>query len=341
MLDLVPPVLRRDSYAAATYIGALGAAAVIGLYGLARLLAPTADRDPAVAGVDAVVVTVCLLVARLASRGSLRTAARQNAAMLTVLSVITAGVLVESLIVPQREPQLLVHYLLCLAVGGVVMRSWRLHLTYLVAFAAAWLLLHLARDNAVLDWLPTFLVAGGMSCVVHAFTDTVYRTTRERELRARAEARVDELTGLPNRLGLADQVRRLAATATRAQTPVWGAFIDVDHFKQVNDTLGHAAGDELLKAVGRALLGAARGADAVARWGGDEFVLLGLGDPPAAEHFEARLAAALHQDNPLASGGWTATVTAGVAATGPAPDRQQVEEMLAVADARMYERRTA
>jgi len=84
----------------------------------------------------------------------------------------------------------------------------------------------------------------------------------------------DSLTGLPNRVLLADRLDEALTAAQRHHRRVAVAFLDIDRFKVINDTLGHDVGDELLKHVGQRLLGCVRGGDTVARLGGDEFAIV-------------------------------------------------------------------
>ncbi|HUY06265.1 MAG TPA: EAL domain-containing protein [Acidimicrobiales bacterium] len=84
----------------------------------------------------------------------------------------------------------------------------------------------------------------------------------------------DSLTGLPNRALIRDRIEQMLARARRDQLPCAAMFLDLDNFKDVNDTLGHKAGDDLLVAVSQRLKSAVRGVDSVGRLGGDEFVIL-------------------------------------------------------------------
>jgi diguanylate cyclase (GGDEF)-like protein len=118
--------------------------------------------------------------------------------------------------------------------------------------------------------------------------------------RRRAEQRIeflahhDALTGLVNRSALLDEIRKaLVAIARGGQIAI--LFLDLDRFKAVNDTLGHAVGDELLRQVAARLTAAVRQNDVVARFGGDEFVILqtGLKTPQDAAHLARRLIASV------------------------------------------------
>jgi diguanylate cyclase (GGDEF)-like protein/PAS domain S-box-containing protein len=94
-------------------------------------------------------------------------------------------------------------------------------------------------------------------------------------------ARFDTLTGLANRREFDERLHEAVARAARFQRPLALLFIDVDHFKSINDTLGHAAGDAVLREFGRRLLSCVRSTDLAARWAGDEFIVLIELDQPS------------------------------------------------------------
>jgi diguanylate cyclase (GGDEF)-like protein len=104
----------------------------------------------------------------------------------------------------------------------------------------------------------------------------------ERTDQLRHQALHDSLTGLPNRGLILDRVDQMLARGRRSHTPVAALFLDLDNFKDINDSLGHDAGDQLLAAVGRRLANALREGDTVGRLGGDEFVILVEGASLAA-----------------------------------------------------------
>jgi diguanylate cyclase (GGDEF)-like protein len=91
---------------------------------------------------------------------------------------------------------------------------------------------------------------------------------------AEFRAATDGLTGLPNKRAVIDTVKRMAAYASRSVTPLSAIALDLDHFKQINDTYGHDRGDDVLAAVGAVLSHAVRASDFVGRNGGEEFIVL-------------------------------------------------------------------
>ncbi len=114
--------------------------------------------------------------------------------------------------------------------------------------------------------------AGARRGVVVFGRDITDRVRVQEELERRAF--FDAVTGLPNRHLLQDRLRQALANSQRASLPVSVLVMDLDRFKQVNDALGHAAGDALLRAVGERLTLLVRGGDTIARLGGDEFAFI-------------------------------------------------------------------
>jgi len=145
----------------------------------------------------------------------------------------------------------------------------------------------------------------------------------------------DPLTALPNRQLFLERLR-LARSRRLSGSGLAVLFMDVDRFKEVNDTLGHHAGDELLIAVARRLTGAVRPSDVVARFAGDEFLVLAdeVGSAAGARRFALRLTESLRK--PFALAGETRTVTASLGVTYSAEPSDSPEEILRRADAAMY-----
>jgi diguanylate cyclase (GGDEF)-like protein len=147
----------------------------------------------------------------------------------------------------------------------------------------------------------------------------------------------DSLTGLPNRTLILDRVEQMLARSARNQTPVGALFIDLDNFKSINDTLGHGAGDELLRAVTARLDGVIRDVDALGRLGGDEFVVISeaLTLEVGPELIAERLLEALERPFQLGVNKETrVSVTASIGiATGA---HTSAEELLREADIAMY-----
>ena len=173
---------------------------------------------------------------------------------------------------------------------------------------------------------------------------TERRAEREALTRLSAElerlAITDELTGLLNRRGFTTLATHQAALARRHGWPVVVFALDLDGLKELNDRVGHHAGDAALRAVGDALRSVFRESDVVGRMGGDEFaVLLVDATEDVAASFEARLAAALSQrqtqDSESDYAGMTLSLSVGSAACG-STQRRTLDELLRRADAAMY-----
>lgn len=148
-------------------------------------------------------------------------------------------------------------------------------------------------------------------------------------------AYTDPLTRLPNRRLLADRFRQILARAKRDGSCAAVVYLDLDGFKEVNDLHGHAAGDEVLRAVGERLEGLARESDTLARVGGDEFIaVLAATDADGAAHFAERVLAALRVPPALRSDAPALTASIGIACYPD--DGEEPDVLLRAADTAMY-----
>jgi diguanylate cyclase (GGDEF)-like protein len=183
------------------------------------------------------------------------------------------------------------------------------------------------------------------------FADLTDQNAQKREIanrvrqleRAKAaltrQATHDALTGLPNRTLLMDRLTQTIALSERSGTSTGLIFVDLDNFKEINDTGGHAAGDVVLRQIAARLVGAVRPMDSVARLGGDEFVVLlpALANRSDAKEIVARVAGVVNVPVQLEYGPVPVTASVGVSVCGPALDEHlSPDSLLRQADAAMY-----
>jgi diguanylate cyclase (GGDEF)-like protein len=157
-------------------------------------------------------------------------------------------------------------------------------------------------------------------------------TMKESRVREAALARTDSLTGVANGRSFSDRARFELASMRRNHTPLTMAYIDLDRFKHVNDTLGHAEGDRLLREVAGAIRSRLRATDMVARHGGDEFGVLFPGTDRAAA--PAVLEALKEAVSETVDGSWDVSCTIGAVTFDMAPE--SVDFMVRSADELMY-----
>ena len=153
----------------------------------------------------------------------------------------------------------------------------------------------------------------------------------------------DALTGLPNRALLEERLGHAFDRSGRTGTPVAILYLDLDGFKEVNDSLGHEAGDRLLVEVARRIEAHSRPADTVARLGGDEFCVLleDVRGPGEAVRIADRLREYLTEPFDLTEGPVRVGVSIGVAEKGPGDEDRTVVRLLCEADAQMYRTKKA
>jgi len=152
-------------------------------------------------------------------------------------------------------------------------------------------------------------------------------------------AQHDILTGLPNRALLNQRLKQIVAQASRDQQQVACLFLDFDHFKRINDTLGHDAGDQLLQAVAQRLTNAVRESDTVARLGGDEFVIVLPALDPSKATFEIMTVLTRVRESflaPFRLGEQTPTLTCSVGVSLYPIDADDPGGLIKQADTAMY-----
>ena len=164
---------------------------------------------------------------------------------------------------------------------------------------------------------------------------------KEEQAKLHRQANFDTLTGLPNRMMAFDRITQeiLRAQRTRGRFAVY--FIDLDNFKHVNDSLGHAAGDELLIAIGGRLQAALRASDTVARLGGDEFLVLApeISDELQVQGIADRLLEAVAEPIELSGRRLVMHCSVGIALFPDSGD--SVESLMVNADEAMYQAKSA
>lgn len=200
---------------------------------------------------------------------------------------------------------------------------------------------HRRKNGGVIDvevsttYLDT--QGGAMIAFVRDITER-----KQTELQIRQLAYYDTLTNLPNRRLMLDRFGHALTQARRFKRSLAVMFLDLDHFKQINDTLGHDAGDELLKQVAKRLLACVRAGDTVARPGGDEFVILlaEIARPQDAELVADKVIASFKEALPVQGRMIQTTTSIGIAVY-PVDGPDDMQELMKKADLAMYEAKEA
>ncbi len=259
-------------------------------------------------------------------------------ALLVAMTAVDAALHLSSTGDPQET---VTFFVLLVALGAALLhRSW--FAVCAVAIWSTWLLAvsHVGGDARTWwHWAFSLLGASFLGLVV------LLMRRRSIDVAARAldeavrAATADPATGLANRRGLALLSDELVALSRRRGEIVHCTFLDVDGLKTINDEHGHDAGDRVILAVAQAIRDTCRSGDIVARWGGDEFVVVGVGPSEAPHELEARIAAHLAQHHPEDATLARLSISVGRAELPPWDDGD-TESLLWAADHDMYLRRS-
>jgi diguanylate cyclase (GGDEF)-like protein/PAS domain S-box-containing protein len=188
------------------------------------------------------------------------------------------------------------------------------------------------------EWLALNAVRDAQGTVAHyvgIFSDITDHKAREERLRKLAH--FDALTELPNRAHLLQRLERATEAAARDHTALAVMFLDLDRFKEINDSMGHDAGDTLLRTIAGRIRGTVRQADTVARMGGDEFVIVleSLRGAEDASHIAQALLS--EASRPLMLGGQEVAVSASIGVSLYPEDGLGAGDLMRNADTAMYQ----
>jgi diguanylate cyclase (GGDEF)-like protein/PAS domain S-box-containing protein len=189
-----------------------------------------------------------------------------------------------------------------------------------------------------LEWITIHAIRDDKGDITHfaaIFSDMTQRSAVEEKMRHLANH--DALTDLPNRVLLGDRLKQAILQAQREREQLTMIYLDIDHFKDVNDTLGHGAGDELIKAVASTLCASVRESDTVCRLGGDEFAILlpDVGSKEMAGRLAEKVFNSVSKVYQIADKQMSIQVSMGVAMFPQ--DGEDADELLKHADTAMYQ----
>ncbi len=326
--DEIRAELARSETPAALVVIAL---LVMLLSGVNFLMSPASAPEFHV--VDAAAGTVLLTVGLVLRRPAVRPATARWA-FAACLVLLSASLLVQTWL-DQSINAGYVLILLCmfgpLVLGWLPFAAGSLAITVGVGVATA-----PRPASETVEWVFLAVCAAMAGAVLLQVRMRSMRTLAAAVVRAHDAATTDPLTEALNRRGLDDRLASFSAMARRLRQPVSVYFLDVDGLKEANDAHGHAFGDRVLEGVATALRDTVREGDLIARWGGDEFVVVGMGAVRDPSVFADRLRCSIHAgfaDHECRD----RTVSVGLACGDL--DTITIEELVVTADADMYARR--
>lgn len=327
---------------------------------LAALLASVALLDVAWAAVDLITLAgrsrtllgglaagSGVLLAALALLIRRRPVGRRAAHAVEAAVVLSVGLSGACGLAQTGQPQYGAWVVLAMAGAGVLLLSRRWFLATALALwalsgTASYVAISRSTDGhrtAVFAQLAmAMLAATAFAQLLHHWrVGSLAELDRARQRAADAEVR-DPLTGVANTAGLTLLGGQVLEAARRHGDAVHCLVLDVDALGVVNHELGRMVGDEVLVSVADSLIGATRAGDVVARWGGDEFVVIGAGSGPSALEVERRVRAGIVESPPASPSVWPGRVSAGRAVKEPWDD-DSLESLLERAHREMLLRR--
>ena len=311
---------------------------VAGLIGTANLFVDGTLHQGATRITYTVAMAACLVAA--AALAVRQRAGRWQTFGLVVLTEVVYVIVVFSVSVPAQATPLML--LFPSFVAAWFLGPWMVVATMVATGAACSMALAHTYDGALSIAVQVVISAGALNTA--AVGVYVLRRRVQRLLEAtEALSHQDPLTGLANRRLLVEQAPRVWRQARREGSRVAAMVLDLDHFKQLNDAHGHAAGDAVLRAVASSLAATVRPSDVLARAGGEELVVLGLvSDPAEANRLAERLRAAVRTSR--TDDGHSVTASIGIALDRPVDGEDPADAMWRLvdrADGAMYQAKQA
>lgn len=226
----------------------------------------------------------------------------------------------------------LIYGALILVILGSVTLHWRALCVASLALVGAYLWANARMEGAWDEWAVVGVTAWGIGVAGHMIRMRGVHRLADAMWSLELTATMDPLTGVLNRHGLQQRWPQVRSSAVRRGEPIFALLVDIDRMKLINDQHGHLAGDRAIQHTASALASIVRGDDVVARFGGDELVVIGVGQAPDPSAIRDRLHGVLHQagDRDLLVG-----VTVGHAHAAP-DSTLTLDDLVERADRAMY-----